>query len=66
MTEMTTFNVQRAISQKASKSELQFSFCRSPHGASHSCKVNKYITETVIFNAERPITQKVIKPDIRF
>ena len=32
-------------------------FCRSSHGASHSCKVNKYITWTVIFNVQRPTTQ---------
>ena len=50
-------------------------FCKSPHGASHWCKVYKNITETVIiiiifffffFNVQRPITQKVIKPDIWF
>ena len=41
-------------------------FCRSSHGASHSCKVYKYITETVIFNVQRPITQNVIKPDLWF
>ena len=37
-------------------------FCRS----SHSCKVDKYITETVTFNVQRPKTQRVIKPDVYF
>ena len=43
-----------------------FFFCRSPHGASHLCKVYKYVTETVIFSVQRPVTQKKIKPDIWF
>ena len=30
MTQMTIFNVQRAISQKASKPDLQFSFSADP------------------------------------
>ena len=64
MTKMTIFNVQRVISQKASKPDIQFSFSENPSGASHSCKV--YITESVIFNVQRPITQNVIKPDIWF
>ena len=36
---------------------------QSPHGASHSCKVYKYITETVIFNVQRPITQQELSHD---
>ena len=55
MTEMTIFNVQRAVSQKASKPDLPFYFfCRSPHGASHSCKVYKNITGTVILMFKDP------------
>ena len=30
MTEMTIFNVERAITQKVSKPDLQFSFCADP------------------------------------
>ena len=64
MTEMIIFNAQRAITQKVSNQDLVLIFCRSPYGASHLCKVYKYITRTVIFNVQRPITQKVIKPDL--
>ena len=53
MTEMTIFNVQRAITQKVSKPDLHILvFCRSPHCASNSCKVNKYIIETIIFDVK--------------
>ena len=58
MTEMTIFNVQRAINQKLSKPDLQFSFSADSLKVVH-IRV-KYITETVIFNVQRPITQKVI------
>ena len=65
MTEMTIFNVQRVITQKSNSTRLTvLVFCRSPHGITQSCKVNKYIIETVVFNVQRPITQKVIKPDM--
>ena len=53
MTKLTIFNVQRAITQKVSKPDLQFLFSVDPpHGASHTCKVYKYmyITESVNFN----------------
>ena len=59
-TQMTIFNVQRAITQKVSKPDLHFSF------SADSCKVYKYITETVNFNGQRPIIQKAIKQDLWF
>ena len=59
MTEMTIFNVQRAITKKLSKPDLQFSFSADSLMVVHIHV--KYITETVIFNVQRPITQKVIK-----
>ena len=49
MTEMTIFDVQRAITKKVSKPELQFSFSAVPLMVLHF-QVCMNITETVIFN----------------
>ena len=60
MTEMNIFNVQRTITQKVSKSDLQFSFSAHPLMVLHMFVKLTSITETVIFNVQRPITQKVL------
>ena len=62
---MTIFDVQRAITQKVSKPDLQFSFSADPIMVLH-IQVCMNITETVIFNVRRSITQEVIKLDIWF
>ena len=65
MTEMTIFNVQRAISQKSSKPELQFSFSADPLMVLHICVKFTSISMKMLFSMLKE-TQKVIKPDIWF
>ena len=50
MTEMTIFNVQRAISQKASKPELQFSFSADPLIVLHICVKFTSISQKMLFS----------------
>ena len=65
MIEMNIFNIQRALTQKVSKLDLQFFFSADPLMVLHiSVTLTKYIIKTVIFNVQRPITQNVIKPDM--
>ena len=65
MIEVTIFNSQRAITQKVSKPDLQFSFCADSLIVLHF-RAKLILTETVIFTVQRPITQKVIKADLWF
>ena len=50
MTEMIIFNVQRAISQKASKPDLQFSFSADPLMALHIRVKFTSISQKLLFS----------------
>ena len=63
MTERTIFNVQRAITQKVSKPDLQFLISADPLMVLHISVKFTVITETY-FNVQRPIVKKVIKPGL--
>ena len=63
MTEMTIFNVQRAITQKVSKSGLQFSFSADPLMVLYISVKLTSLSQKLLFSMQRPITKKVIEPD---